>query len=213
MAPYEAWFASVIGALVGGWVAYWFSLRKLAVERKSEFIKRQLSELYSPLAATQKRIRGKSELRLRIFRELDKMDEGPPRFEAKQTAINYANKQLAEELIPLYQTVLDVFTEKYWLAEADTRSFYPRFLEYVEFWNKPSIPPEVGEAIGHDEGLLEPFYHHVETKLTDLQNQIKDKYFWRQTRFRSLFRWSVQHGPVWSRATQSGITKIYKSVV
>ena len=103
MAAYEAGLASLIGGLVGGWVAYLFSLRKLMVERKSEFVKRQLSELYSPLAATQKHIRGKSALRFKISGELDKMEEGPVRFEARKTSVSYNNKELSEELIPLYQ--------------------------------------------------------------------------------------------------------------
>ena len=179
MAAYEAGLASLIGGLVGGWVAYLFSLRKLMVERKSEFVKRQLSELYSPLAATQKRIRGKSALRFKISGELDKMEEGPVRFEARKTSVSYNNKELSEELIPLYQKMLDVFTEKYWLADADTRSFYQEFLEYVELWKRP-IPPDIGEAIGHDESQLEAFYQHLEIKLSVLQNQIKDEYFWRQ---------------------------------
>ncbi len=97
----------------------------------------------------------------------------------KQNAIGHANKELVEEVIPLYRTMLDISTEKYWLADADTRAFYQDFLEYVELWRHP-IPQEIGEAIGHDEGQLEPLYHHLESKLTDLQNQIKDQYFWRQ---------------------------------
>jgi hypothetical protein len=180
MGAYEAGLASLIGTLVGGWVAYLFSLRKLMVERKSEFLKRQLLGLYLPLAATEKRVRGKSQLRLKIYREVNKMEAGEVRFAAKQNAIGHANRELVEEVIPLYRTMLDIFTEKYWLADADTRAFYQDFLEYVELWDRP-IPLEVGEAIGHDEDMGEPFYQHLHTRLTDLQNQIKDEYFWRQS--------------------------------
>jgi hypothetical protein len=31
--------------------------------------------------------------------------------------------------------MLTLFTDRYHLADADTRAFYPQFLEFVEIWN------------------------------------------------------------------------------
>jgi hypothetical protein len=95
--------------------------------------------------------------------------------------IDYDNNQLREELMPLYRKILDVFTEKYWLADEDTRAYYQDFLEFVEIWERDlarALPGEVIQKLGHSEENALPFYEHVERKLSALQEKVDAKSFW-----------------------------------
>jgi hypothetical protein len=76
--------------------------------------------------------------------------------------------------------MLDVFTEKYWLADLDTRTHYQSFLEFVELWERflaDSIPVEVITKLGHAEKNVHGFYEHLESRITALQAEVKDRRF------------------------------------
>jgi hypothetical protein len=71
--------------------------------------------------------------------------------------------------------MLALFTERYHFADAETREFYPQFLEYVEVWNMwlaDSISADVVKAIDHREENVKPFYEHLERKMQQLQDEI-----------------------------------------
>lgn len=96
--------------------------------------------------------------------------------------IEYDNNQLREELIPLYRKMLELFTEKYWLADEDTRGYYQGFLEFVEIWERylaEVLPGDIIRKLGHTEEKMLPFYEHVERKLSALQVEINAKNFWK----------------------------------
>lgn len=169
----EAWFvpllSSIASGLIGAVTVYYFGLRHLAKERRFAFLERQLAEFYAPLAGLRKQIRAKSELRLKVF---DATDDADHRSEA---TIDYHNKQFNEELIPGYRQMLALFTDRYHLADADTRAFYPLFLEYVEIWNMwlaESLSHDVPKTLGHAEENVKPFYEHIEAKMQQLQDEI-----------------------------------------
>jgi hypothetical protein len=183
-----------LSALVGAVVVYVFGIRQLSIQRRNAFIEKQLSEFYSPIAGYRKRIRTKSELREKIssaaneaWQELCARDsEAGIRTTQEQFApykkiIEYDNHQFREELLPLYEKMLDLFTEKYWLADADTRAYYQGFLEYVEIWKRflaEAIPVEVVTKLGHTEKTQHPFYDHLEQRISALQTEVKDLRFW-----------------------------------
>lgn len=170
-----------------------FGIRQLSIQRRNAFIEKQLSEFYSPIAGYRKRIRTKSELRETISRVANeawqeicahdsaagiKNTQDP--FEPYKRILEYDNRQFSEELMPLYEKMLDVFTEKYWLADPGTRAHYQGFLEYVEIWKRflaQSIPGEVITKLGHAEKNNYPFYDHLERKISDLQTEVKDLRF------------------------------------
>ena len=169
----EAWYlpflSSIPSGLVGAAVVYYFGLRQRAKERRFAFLERQLTEFYAPLAGLRKQIRAKSELRLKV---LNTTDPGHPRSKA---TIDYYDKQFYEELIPKYREMLALFTDKYHLANADTRAFYQLFLEYVEIWNvwlAKSLSPNVPAELGHSEENVKPFYEHLESTMQRLQDEI-----------------------------------------
>lgn len=187
-----------LSALVGAFVVYVFGIRKLSIQLRNTFVEKQLSEFYSPIAGCRKRIRAKSELREKIsgaanaswqelcaqYSDAQKiMHNNEELFAPYKSIIEYDNQQIREELIPLYRKMLDVFNEKYWLADQDTRAFYQDFLEFVEIWERflaESLPGDVIRKLGHTEAKLHPFYEHIEQKLTALQREVKDQRFWNQ---------------------------------
>jgi hypothetical protein len=188
----EPWYGpilnSLLGALVGAWVVYYFGVRQLVTQRRLGFVERQLTEFYAPLAGLRKQIRAKSELRLKIskaadgaWRDICNSYGGQPvhdhevRFAPFKKIIEYENEQLKNELVPMYRQMLALFTERYHLADAETRSHYDGFLEFVELWNRcllDSIPGEVVQRLGHSEDKVKPFYDYLEAKVVALQEQI-----------------------------------------
>lgn len=185
---YEPILNSLLGALVGAWVVYYFGVRQLVVQRRLAFAERQLAEFYAPLAGLRKQIRAKSELRVRIssaanaeWQDICNMHAGHPmldheaRFAPFKKIIDYENEQLKSELVPMYRQMLSLFTERYHFADADTRAFYEGFLEFVELWNRwlaDSVPAEVIRRLDHSEDKVKPFYDHLDGKVDSLQRQI-----------------------------------------
>jgi len=190
--PSDVWYApilnTVLGALVGAVVVYYFGIRHLQIQRRLAFRERQLAEFYAPLGGLRKQIRAKSELRLKIsnaadaaWQDICKSYAGNPmldheeRFAPFKRITEYDNEQLQVELMPKYREMLALFTERYHLAAPETRAFYQEFLEFVEVWNRwlsNSLPREVLGKLEHTEEKVKPFYEHLESKMQQLQDEI-----------------------------------------
>lgn len=187
----DAWsfLSPVISGLIGAGVVYYFGVRQLVVQRRLAFVERQLSEFYGPLAGLRKQIRAKSELREKVSAAAQKttcrnlcdsywaatMHDHEERFAPFERIIEYDNKQLTEDLLPKYREMLTLFTNRYHLASADTRTFYQPFLEFVEIWNRwlaEALPAEVVKELGHGEEGLHSFYEHLEIKINALQKEV-----------------------------------------
>jgi hypothetical protein len=198
--------AGLIGAGIGAAAAFFGQVlshrhqHRLAEEDwKRRYREKQLSELYSPLAAYQQRILAKLQLQKKIskaanasWQEICKgyadakqiFEDHEEKYKPFKRIIEYNNRQFEQELFPLYRKMLDLFTEKYWLAAPDTRSHYRGFLEYVEIWERwlaESLPGEVAERLEHEGSAIEPFHRHVEDKLNDLQGTVNGKSGGKQT--------------------------------
>lgn len=191
MSP-DPWYVPILNtllsALVGAGIVYYFGIRHLDVQRKLAFRERQLAEFYAPLAGLRRQIEAKSELRLKVsnaanaaWQDLCALHGTNPmldhdrQFEPFKKIIDYENDQLKAELIPKYREILAIFTERYHLASPDTRTFYQDFLEFVEIWNRwlaEALPPEALKKLGHSEERVKPFYEHLESKMSKLQDEI-----------------------------------------
>lgn len=185
----------LLGALIGAFSVYLLGLRTNALSRRAAYIEKQLSDFYSPLAAYRKRIRAKSELRERIsvianeaWQEICEpysrgghvFHEHKERFVPFEKIIEYDNQQFEQELLPYYRKMLEIFTDKYWLADPDTRAYYQDYLEYVEIWGRfmaRSLPREVHMKIKHAEERILAFYKHVEERMEQLRQDLKDERF------------------------------------
>jgi hypothetical protein len=91
--------------------------------------------------------------------------------------IEYDNAKLHEELVPTYRKMVELFRDSYWLAESETRTYYPDLLEFVEVWNRwndKALPPEVLKRLEHSEDNLAPFYAHIEQMHNAIREKLKD---------------------------------------
>jgi hypothetical protein len=91
--------------------------------------------------------------------------------------IDYDDQKLAVDLIPSYRRMLTIFRDNFWLAEPETRPYFPKLLEFVDMWDRwlaNSVPIEVVRKLGHSESSLHPFYDHLETKHDALRSHLSE---------------------------------------
>lgn len=179
--------SGLAGVAIGGWIT---SLNQKR-ERRETHIKNQLSEFYSPLLGIRSQIKAKSEVRLKVsnaaqalwpakFVGIDdpmvKKQISDTDFPAYEKLLDYNNRQLTEEIIPLYRKMLEIFTDCMWLAEVSTVGHYPALVEFVEVWNRfldKSLPREVIDHIEHKEEKLKPFYDDLQKHFTELSQRLR----------------------------------------
>lgn len=201
---YQSILQSLPSALISALIVYYFGIKQLSVKRRNDFLEKQLSEFYSPMAGWRKSILAKSTLREKVSVASDKAwrqetsdhdkismmsdDDIEKKFLPYEEIIDDHNDQLRDELIPSYKKMLETFTDKYWLADFKTRTYYQDFFEFVEIWNrhiKKALPGKVIAELNHDEDKVKPFYEHLEAKLQELQDEIANN---RHQRWKRLFR-------------------------
>ena len=183
-----------LAGLFGVWIGSLLSSRREQKEQRLSFLGKQLQEFYSALLGIRTEIRMRSEIRVKvhdaagaIWPELceDARARGGPEALQRLTEtrspeferlIEYDNKQLFQELLPLYRRMVELFRTNYWLAEPDTRAFFPDLVEFVELWNRSeqkSLPVEVIQRLGHGEEKLNDFYTHLQTKHDELREKVR----------------------------------------
>jgi hypothetical protein len=89
-----------------------------------------------------------------------------------QALIEFDNRRLADSLLPGYRKMVSLFRDKLWLADIDTRHYYPVLVEYLDIWERwvdNSLPPELVERTGHTEARLRPFYKHIQAHYEELR--------------------------------------------
>jgi hypothetical protein len=166
--------SALIGVLIGGWI----TTRNQKIDRQQRRLQEQLN-FYGTLLGMRKEIRAKSEVRKRIqdlsraaYDNELKMAEGDPvvkkrisseRWPEYEKGFQYDEKQLTEELVPLYGEILALWSKNMALAEPSTQAHYGVFVEYVEVWNralKKTLVAEVLWEIRHADVV-----HPAETRL------------------------------------------------
>jgi len=175
---------SIVAALgIGGWIGAginnWMTNRRETAARAVQFRKQQLEQFYGPLLAMHKEIRARSELRVKLQEAIDAqhmpdmLHAGPGKTEeasdahlpAILTNIGDENETFRTVLMPRYHEMIDVFRDKMWLAEPQTREYFKSLVEFVDVWDKilaNKLPHSIAPAIGHTEQNLHPFYQHLE---------------------------------------------------
>lgn len=173
-----------IATFLAGYIGVLYGLKQIKLKKHLEFIEKQLNEFYSPILGRRKLIRAKSEFRLKVETTSKKQAEEKAKKGNEQSTedvkneINYNNRQLNEEFLPMYREMLTIFKDNYWLAEPETRKFYPELVEYVEGWNRwkeKGVSPETMQEIGHSENKLKPFYNELEKRTDILRAELSKK--------------------------------------
>ncbi len=188
-APALTGLAGLIGVYIGAVLA----AQREKTQRQLKYIESQLSLFYSPLLGIRNTIQNNSELRELIqgtaqnewallSSELEKLDPlerqkiSTQKWPFFKNLLEYDEKKFTDELFPLYEEMLDCFKKNYWLADEETRSYYPMLLQFVEVWNRnlsKALPMEVWVALDHKEANLKDFYEHIETKHEELRLLLK----------------------------------------
>lgn len=181
--------AGLLGVLVGGAIG----IINGYIQRKREGVRQRLEHFYGPMLAIRSRIKAKSELRLELSRiageEWPKLfasarQMGDPEASMKtererwpqfERIIEDADKDLGQEIIPAYKQMVDLFVTNMYLANEQTRSFFPKLAQHVEIlelhYNAP-LPREIAIRLDHTEQKLYPFYEELEKQFRDLQRRL-----------------------------------------
>ena len=192
------WVTSVaipaVSGLAGVVIGAWLTSRREVKQGKLAFLEKQLSTFYSPMLGLRNEISAYGAFRLRVQNEADAawrqlcaetemLDIEARQRISKQRGpeftriIEYDNAKLHEELLPAYRKMVELFRDCYWLAESETRAYYPKLLEFVEVWNRwndKALPPEVLKRLEHGEDNLAPFYVHIEQMHDAIRKKLKD---------------------------------------
>lgn len=185
---------SATAGLLGVFLGAWLTAKRETTQRQLKYIENQLSLFYSPLLGIRSTIQKNAELRVTIQGEAQEQwailcshsealnpeekqkitTEKWPRF---KNLLDYDNQKFEDVLFPLYEEMLDCFRKNYWLADEETRRYYPVLLQFVEVWNrnlKDALPIEVWNALDHKEAALKDFYVHIEAKHEELRVLLKN---------------------------------------
>lgn len=180
--------AGLLGVAVGGWITA-LNLKK---QRQHDRIREQLNDFYAPLLAIRSWILAKGQRRVRVsgaadaaWRKLvakrrDNVEalqevsaERMPDFRA---IIEEDNRELAEEIMPRYHEMVDLFRDRMALAEPSTVEHFGALVAFVDLWDRwldRSIPPEVVTELGHSEEKLAPFYTDLAENFERLKAELK----------------------------------------
>jgi hypothetical protein len=179
-----------IGSLLGTIGTQWAISIREAGARRIAFKKQQLELLYGPLLSMHREIRARSELRLKLQTALDSshmedmLHAGRAGVEAASDVhlpaivanVQDENQTFRDVLMPRYRDMVSTFREKMWLAEPETREFFPELVEFVDVWDKilvDKLPRSIAVTIGHTEENLKPFYKHLAAMHDRLRSDVK----------------------------------------
>lgn len=185
---------SAITGLFGVYIGAWLTKRQTVTQRKLDFCEKQLREFYSPLVGIRKEIQILSEFRLAGEEASRKWwqkvcergqhikDQGENvKFYDNEgnkitSQIEYENMQLIEKIIPAYRKMVDTFKNNYWLAEEQTKEYFPALVKFIESWERflsHTHPIEVIKDISVSEKELLSFYNHIEQTHNFLRKKLK----------------------------------------
>jgi len=186
-----------VGGLLGTIGTQWATGRREKAARRVAFKKQQLEKFYGPLLAAHKEIRARSELRVKLQEALDSQHTEAmleaavsgggagrddrinaatdSRLPAILTNIQDEGQTLRDILMPRYRSMIDIFRDKMWLAEQETREYFGQLVEFVDVWDKildGKLSRSVAPAINHTEANLKPFYTHLEEVHDRLRREV-----------------------------------------
>jgi hypothetical protein len=179
--------AALLGVLIGGRK----SAKNQERERRNARIRQQLEGFYSPLLGMHAEIEAKDRLRNelhsigdRVWRNLLDGYDGQTKARIQQERwpdfekiVDYSEDQFREELIPLYEKMLEHFGANIWLAEPATIGHYRALSDFVEIRRRrlaKSIPAECFKEIDRSEEQLEPLYEDLKEVFAKLTRELRE---------------------------------------
>ncbi len=190
-------FSAVISAcagLIGVCIGARLTQNQATAQRKLDFFEKQLRELYSPLVGCRKEVQILSEFRLageeasqewwakvcELGGSIGSYGEATKFYDDQgsqiSTQIEYENKQLEGKIIPAYRKMVQILKDNYWLAEEETRNYFPTLVKFVEVWERylsRTHPMDVIQKINVSEAELFPFYENIQQLHDLLREKLK----------------------------------------
>ncbi len=186
--------APILSGLIGVFVGTWLSGRQSQTQSKLDFCEKQLREFYSPLVGIRKEIEILTKFRGIVAKASDEWWNEAFKISAQvgttlgqkysdetqkglDGQIEYDNKQLEYKILPGYRELVEIFKNNYYLAEEETKKFFPILVKFVELWERflsKTHPRQVINKIDLSEKELMPFYQHLENKLESLREKLKE---------------------------------------
>lgn len=120
-------------AILGAVVNHLLAGRRERINREVAFRTRQLEELYGPLLSLRNEIRAHSNLRMKLEGAVAKPYANGEDLEPVLKNIKDANETFWQLLMPRYHKMVEIFQDKMWLADPETREYFPQLVEFV-FW-------------------------------------------------------------------------------
>ncbi len=177
-------------ALAGGYLGYVLATRQAREQRRHDHLREHIDAFYSPMVGIIQQIRARSALRAELSAASDtawraQVDQAiASAAKGKQLAMNisnsfapfdrqldYNNVQLRERLLPMYDHLVSLFTDHYWLAESSTQVHFPALASFVDLWHRHlagSLPVALPAALQVSEATLAPLYEDLEQQLRRL---------------------------------------------
>ncbi len=173
--------SGLLGVGIGAWINAYVTDKRERQKQRHDFQAKQIAELYGPLVALHHELQARAAIRDRIIdtavevreqvidagrlvgrEELRRLhaDELP----GYDAVANMPHQGFVDMLLPTYQAIRDLYREKLWLAEPDTRAHFPPLLEFVSLWEwyldqKP--PGRIMLGLKHSSKKLEPVFDHL----------------------------------------------------
>jgi hypothetical protein len=181
--------SGLLGVLVGGWL----TARNQKRERQIKFLRETLTEFYGPMLAMQQQVLAKAELREKIdsaassawARLVESKPKGTPLgadFEPFNKIFEENNRQLAEEIFPVYRKMVQGFMDKLHFADVSTIAYLQDLIGFVEIWDRyirKSIPVQVIPLLQHSsESVLKPLYRDLASHFLALQAELNERHSW-----------------------------------
>ena len=144
---------AIVGPFAGLLVGHRLATSQARDQRKRDRVSHQIDELYSPLLGLLERALSLAALRTeigagadRVWRLLVQQGALTPETEALTSAsfdriIQYNNSELRDEILPLYQEMLRIFTQRHGLAEPSTRAHFPALIGFSGLWRRQLTDP------------------------------------------------------------------------
>jgi len=184
--------AGLLGVGLGGGLTLLSQRRQRADER----IQQQLNEFYAPFLGLYMLKQAKSEFRVKLSGKLgaawprlfanaraqgdpsllkETADKHWPAFEKAQ---DYTDHVLEHEIVPLYNKMVQLFTDKMPFTEPSTRQYFGELVEFVEIWNRyfaDALPKETFNLLDHREEKVKPLYVDVANQVEKLTAQLSSR--------------------------------------
>jgi hypothetical protein len=177
-------------ALGAAYVGYLFATRQARDQRRHDHLRERIDLFYSPMVGALRQIRALSTLRTQLSAAADtawrqqvdeQMAAATNRLELPMNLatsfapfdrqLNYDNAQIRERILPLYERMVSLFTEHFWLAEASTQTHFEDLSGFVDLWHRHlsgSLPPRIATELQISEARLTPLYHDLNDQLARL---------------------------------------------